>query len=394
MVTYSPFAIEPRTRRTVEALISAGMSVDLVCLRNETAVHYEIPSDVEVFRIPLNHRRTGKLRYFYQYGIFILIATLIFAVRAFSRGYDLVYVHNMPDILVLCALVPKILGAKVVLDLHDPMPELMMTIFDAHPDSKSVRVLKRLEKWSVARANLVIAVNLACKRIFSSRSCSEEKLGVVMNSPDGEIFQFCAPVRTCALRPKEARFVVMYHGSIVERNGLDIAVEALENVLKTFPSAELRICGSHTPFLEHVMEVAHEKNVHHAIRYLGHKKVEDVALEIEKCDVGIIPNPRNAFTEINTPTRIFEYLALGKPVIAPCTQGIRDYFDGEAILFFEPGNSRELAQQIEYVFAHSAEVAKIVRTGQKIYLEHTWQQEQKALLNLVSDLLRPDDTSL
>src|SRR4029077_14515597 len=230
-----------------------------------------------------------------------------------------------------CALVPKILGAKVVLDLHDPMPELMMTIFDAHPDSKSVRVVKRLEKWSVARANLVIAVNLACKRIFSSRSCSEEKLGVVMNSPDGEIFQFCAPVCTRALRPKEARFVVMYHGSIVERNGLDIAVEALGNVLKTFPSAELRICGSHTPFLEYVMEVAREKNVHHAIRYLGHKKVEDVALEIEKCDVGIIPNPRNAFTEINTPTRIFEYLALGKPVIAPCTQGIRDYFDGEAI---------------------------------------------------------------
>ena len=70
------------------------------------------------------------------------------------RRYDLVYVHNMPDILVLSSLVPKALGAKVILDQHDPMPELMMTIFDLNETSRSVRLLRWLEKWSIARANL------------------------------------------------------------------------------------------------------------------------------------------------------------------------------------------------------------------------------------------------
>ena len=65
----------------------------------------------------------------------------------------------MPDILVLSALVPKTLGAKVILDLHDPMPELMMTIFNVGQDSVWVRTLKRLEEWSIRRTDLALTVN-------------------------------------------------------------------------------------------------------------------------------------------------------------------------------------------------------------------------------------------
>ena len=106
-----------------------------------------------------------------------------------SRRYDLVHVHNMPDVLVFAALVPRMLGAKVILDLHDPMPELMQTIFGLKESSLGVRLLKRLEKWSVAFADLAVTVNLACKRIYESRGCSPEKMIVVMNAPDDHVFQ-------------------------------------------------------------------------------------------------------------------------------------------------------------------------------------------------------------
>src|SRR5580704_2088800 len=137
----------------------------------------------------------------------------------------------MPDVLVACALLPKAVGAKVILDHHDPMPELMMTIFNLDETSRSVRLLSWLEKWSIARANLVITVNAACKRIFSSRSCPPEKIGVVMNSPDEKIFRFqTQSVRTSLNQTLNRPFVVMYHGSLVERNGLDLAVDALSLV--------------------------------------------------------------------------------------------------------------------------------------------------------------------
>src|SRR6266568_7434990 len=127
-----------------------------------------------------------------------------------------------------------------------------------------------------------------------------------------------------------------------------------------------------------------------AIRYLGPKRLEVLVPAIEECDVGIIPNHRNAFTEINTPTRIFEYLALGKPVIAPSTPGILDYFSEESLLFFEPGSPDDLAQKIEYAYSHPSKVLDIARKGQQVYLEHTWSQERQTLVNQVSGLLNAD----
>ena len=146
----------------------------------------------------------------------------------------------MPDVLVFSAIVPKFLGAKIILDLHDPMPELMQTIFKLPEDSFSVAMLKRLEKWSIHFADLVLTVNLACKKIYSSRSCQPDKIKVVINSPDDEVFRF-QPTDACACNGKNGNgsnpFVILYHGSLVHRNGFDLAMESLEKVKKTISSA-------------------------------------------------------------------------------------------------------------------------------------------------------------
>jgi len=387
MVTFSSYPFDPRPRRSIDALIAEGATVDLICLGSKNEVKGQAPDGVKVFRVPLKHPRRGKFEYAFRYGIFILISSLTFAVRSLGGRYDLVYVHNMPDILVASALIPKMLGSKVVLDLHDPMPELMMTIFRTPEDNRSVRMMKSLEKWSIGRADLAVTVNVACKRIFSSRSCSAEKIAVVMNAPDGQIFPCREPrLRSVSTQDGDRRFVIMYHGSIVERNGLDVALDALAQVRRAIPSAELRIFGSHTAFLDHVMEKARSMGLQDAVQYMGPRSLEGLVTEIDDCDLGIIPNHRNAFTDINTPTRVFEYLAMGKPVIAPSTQGILDYFNKDSLVFFEPGNAVELAQQIEFAFSHPREVLEIVRRGQEIFSEHTWDREKETLVSRVSSL--------
>ncbi len=259
MVVFSSYPADPRPRRAVDSLLKEGMSVDLICLGDENAPKREKHDGLDIIRVPIAHNRGGKLSYAYEYFAFILASTSILASRAVRRRYDLVYVHNMPDILILSSLIPKALGAKVILDQHDPMPELMITIFNLDKTSLSVRLLTWLEKWSIARAHRVITVNLACKRIFGNRSCPPEKIAVVMNSPDEEIFKFrAAPLHSSPSEVRAEPFVMMYHGSLVERNGLDLAVEALGQVRKTVPSAELRIFGRSTPFLEKVMGEAQQ----------------------------------------------------------------------------------------------------------------------------------------
>lgn len=386
MVVFSPYPADPRPRRAAEALAQEGMSVDLISQGWENLPKREKLGNLDVTRIPIRRYRGGVISYALQYGSFITLSAASLAWRMLRKRYDLVYVHNMPDILVISALLPKLFGAKVIMDQHDPMPELMMTIFGKEKNNLAVRILRHLEKWSFARADLVITVNEACRRIFSSRSCAAEKIAVIMNSPDEETFPWRG-AKSYALPPSDAPFVIMYHGSIFERNGLSLAVEAFAQVVKAVPNSELRVYGRSTPYLEQVMQKVKALGLEEHVHYFGVKKWEELAREIGKCNVGVIPNQRNLFTDINTPTRIFEYLAVGKPVIAPRTAGIRDYFEGDSLVFFESGDAADLAKAMMFVALHPVEAREVAERGQEVYRKHSWATEKEALVSLVEALV-------
>jgi glycosyltransferase involved in cell wall biosynthesis len=388
MLAFSYYPLDPRPRRTAEALADEGMNVDVICLKEAAEPKRETLHGVEILRLPLKRRRGGMFEYVFQYAAFIVMAFSVLAARSLTRRYDVVYVHNMPDVLVLSALVPKALGAKVILDLHDPMPELMMSIFALPQDSLPVRMLKRLETWSMRLADLVLTVNVACKRLFVARGGGEDKIQVVMNAPDHRIFGFRPPAPAPARPEGHKPFVIMYHGSLVERNGLHLAVDALARLRESVPSAQLRIYGPATPFLDTVMASVRARGLSDAVQYLGLIRLEDIVEAIAQCDVGIIPNQRSIFTELNTPTRVFEYLAVGKPVIAPRAAGIQDYFDEDSLVFFELGDAEDLARKIEYVFHHPREALEVVRRGQEVYRAHAWREEKRTLLTLTAGLLR------
>jgi glycosyltransferase involved in cell wall biosynthesis len=343
---------------------------------------------VKVLRVPLKRRRAGKVVYAFQYSFFWLASFCILSIWSLRRRFQIIHVHNMPDFLVFSTLIPKWRGAKIILDLHDPMPELMMTIFGLRENSAAVRLLKWMEKASIGFADLVLTVNLSCQQIFTGRSSSPGKIHVLMNTPDERIFKF-RPAPLVAKKDMAEPFIVLFHGSIVERNGLDLAVAAVQMCRERVPGVELRICGAATPFLQSVLDSSRKAGVNGTVRYLGQKAQEDIVKEIEKCDVGVIPNRDNAFTGINTPVRIFEYLSLGKPVITPRTRGITDYFTAEELIYFEIGNAQDLARRLEFVYSHREDVQGIVRRGQTVYRDHCWSTERERLLSWVGELLEP-----
>jgi glycosyltransferase involved in cell wall biosynthesis len=388
-VVYSTYPADPRPRRAAEALAREGAEVEVICLReDENEPVREKIRGVEVTRVPLKRRRGGKLSYLIQYGSFILMAGWLLACRTLRRRYDLVHVHNMPDILVFSALVPKLTGAGVVLDLHDPMPELMTTIFGLGEKSLVVSFLRFLEKLSLSFADAAITVNEAFRQLFVNRSCSAGKLQVIMNSPDEEIF----PFRPAADSAKQTSFatqsaVIMYHGSLVERHGLDLLVEAFAKTREVFPLAQLRIYGESTPFLRQVMAGVEERQLQQWVKYYGAKNLEEISEAIRECDLGVIPNRQSTFTELNMPTRIFEYLSQGKAVIAPRTKGIQDYFKAEERYWFKLGDANDLAIQLQRALADPEEMKRRAIVGQEIYLRHTWGEERRQLIKTLRSVM-------
>jgi len=386
VLVFSYYPIDPRVRRETEALVEAGMSVDLICLRRDTEPRKEIVNGVSVNRLPLKRKPAGRLRIIWEFFYFIMMSFFRLSLLHLRNWYKLVHVHNMPDILVFCALIPRLTGAKVILDLHDPMPEVYMskyTINDLHP---VVRLLRILEKYSIRFSNLVLTPTIACRKLFISRGCPQDKIHIIMNSPMKSIFRKSNKKKNKSTGNKD-RFHIMYHGTFVDRNGLDVALMAINNLREIIPNLEFHAYGEGES-VGRFKELLGKLDLRNIVTYHYHVPQTTIAEAIESIDVGIIPNRQDPFTELNLPTRIFEYLSMGKPVIAPKTKGILDYFDEESLLFFEPGNADSLADVIFEVYNNPSKSQAVLNRGINNYQKHPWELEKKKLIDLVTDLLR------
>lgn len=391
VLLYSNYPSDPRPRRAAEAMVEAGMDVDLLCLgdpaKNEPAA--EQVAGVNVRRVHLVHRRDGKLTYLWQYGRFFWSSLWFLTTRGLRRRYDIVHVHNMPDFLVFAAVLPRLRGASVVLDLHDPMPELMMSIYRLQEQDWRVGVLRSLERRSIAFSHLALTPNQAFKDVFVSRGCPPDKMQIVMNSPEERIFDPDRYPETDHRRVREGEFHVMHHGSILHRHGIDLLVAAVALLRRRIPGVHLHIYGRRDHFLDRVLQVAEQVGVADVVHYHGSKTQEEIAAAIRDCDVGVIPNRLSPFTRINFPTRLFEYLCMRRPVIAPATQGIGDYFGPDDLLTFEAENISDLAAKLQWVHDHPDEVRRYVDRGAAVYRRHLWSNEKAHLAGLTASVLPP-----
>jgi glycosyltransferase involved in cell wall biosynthesis len=390
MVTYSPYPADPRVRREAEALAEASMSVDVICITDGSGTGKEVVNGVNVYRLPFARRRAGRLCYAWEYGCFLFTAFLTLSYFYARKRYDVVHVHNMPDLLVFCALVPRLCGAKVILDLHDPSPEVFMAKYGVDKAHFVVRLLCLAEKFSIWFAHLVLTPNVSFKRLFVSRGCPAAKIHVIMNSPLESIFRGPANESHRRLTDGEQKFIVMYHGMIAKRNGVDLAIRAINSVRQEIPDITFELYGA-GDFVDRCLSLVKELDLDDAVTFRGCVPLENIAEAVDSVDVGLVSNRPSVHWEHAMPTRIFEYLSMGKPVIAPRTEGILDYFRADDLYFFESGNTQSIAEAIMDVYRNRTQRLKRIKRGMAVYERHRWQIQRHRLQELVRALTNTKD---
>ncbi len=145
----------------------------------------------------------------------------------------MVHVHNLPDFLVFAAWYPKLTGTRVILDIHDIVPELFANKFDTKPGDIYFEFLKFVEKASAAFADYVIVSNHLWYEKLVHRAVSKEKCTVFLNHVDPALFYRRERTRT------DDRVIIIFPGSFQWHQGLDIAIEAFALVHKE--SAKRRV---------------------------------------------------------------------------------------------------------------------------------------------------------
>jgi glycosyltransferase involved in cell wall biosynthesis len=338
---------------------------------------------ITVYRYNIKKKRSGFLQYIWQYSSFILLSAYKLTNLHFKKRYDVVLIHNMPEVLVFSAGIAKLFGAKILLDLRDPMPELLTSIFAKPPDHWMTKFLIFLEKISVKFSDLVITPNIAFRNLFIERSCKSSKIHIIMNSPDEYILkeEYLNLERTV----DKDRYLVMYHGTVVQRHGLDIAVKAIDLLREKIPNIKFYVYGA-GDYIESIKQMVLELKLENHVEIKGLVLLDELAKIIATVDLGIIPNRLNVFTRINFPVRIFEYLIMKKPVIVPRTPGILDYYDDSSIYFFNNDNPSELADKIYRVYSNKEEREQIINMGYEIFEKYRWRIQQERMVNLTKAL--------
>ncbi len=383
MIVYNYMPRDIRVRKEALTLIDAGHEVDVICLHQKGQKKYEQFEGINYYRLILNSYRGSKLNYIYFYVIFFIKVFLMVNKLCFKKRYNVIHVHNMPDFLVFVGFIQKLFGSKIILDMHDPMPEIFMTKFGLSRSSLTLKLVYLQERISFKFANKIITTNKAFVDTFKERDLDVSKISIVMNSPITSIYTEANYKR---IKDDWGKFIVMYHGTIVERNGLDEAVYVTQRLKKEIPELEFWIYGD-GEFLNNLMEKIKSEALSSFIRYKGFVEVEEIARTIPTIDVGIIPNKLTPFTNLNFPVRIFEYIHYHKPVVVPRTQGVKDYFSEDEIFYFDPGDIEDLYKTIKNIYQYPDRNISIINKGYRIYEKHTWSMQSRALRNVYEDLI-------
>src|SRR5271165_6190714 len=140
MLGYTFYETDNRVRRYAEALVRRGDEVDAIVLGREGQVVNEIVKGVHVRRIQRRVRDERRpISYLMKILMFFLRSAWALTTGHLNERYDVIHVHSVPDFEVFATLVPRLMGARVILDIHDIVPEFYASKFKVNERSAVFR---------------------------------------------------------------------------------------------------------------------------------------------------------------------------------------------------------------------------------------------------------------
>jgi glycosyltransferase involved in cell wall biosynthesis len=393
MVVHSRYPIgETRVEREARALVDHGYQVDTICLKEENEPLTEIVDGITIYRLPVKrHQGNGAGNQLLEYFAFFILAFFKLLTLHLQQHYKVIHIHNIPDLLVFVGLLPKLMGARVILDLHDLMPEFYAVRFNRKLDSWPVRLIILAERISCQFADQVITVTNEWRNILLQRGVPASKLNVIMNVPDERIFHSSIDPSEAPTRTKNG-FQLLYHGNLTQRYGIDLAIQAVSILHEQIPNIHLYIHGG-GDYRRALIEMTHQLGLDGFVDFNTHPiMTSELPDLIRGADVCLVPYRSDIFTDGILPTKLMEYAALEMPVIAARTPAIQAYFTDAMVEFFEPGNLDDLARCIHKLYRNPTGLSDLkhgIRLFKQVY---NWARISREYVILINRLCHKAET--
>jgi glycosyltransferase involved in cell wall biosynthesis len=361
MIAMASYPGDPRIRRQVEALDDAGYEVDVLCRYSGEQPPKEKFGNITAYRIMHAPPRENKIVYFLQSVLFLIVAFFRLLPLSIKRKYKVIQAHNLPDYLVFAGLFHKIFGVKLLLDIHDPSVDL----FEEKWPGKKNRALKFLmakaEKYSCRLSNHLFTVTNTCKERLVERGNPPQKITLILNTANEGLFKFNSERE---FRKIKSGVKILYHGTIAERFGTHNVIVAMPYLLKEIPDSVLNIYGRYEgSYLTKLERLVKDLELSGNVNLNGKVVREEIPELINNHDVGIVPYLKTDYMNLALPTKAFEYIAMGLPLVSTKLKDLYETFDDNCIKYVDESDPKQIAGAILFLCSNPSVSENFVQTS-------------------------------
>jgi glycosyltransferase involved in cell wall biosynthesis len=314
------------------------------------------------------------------------MATFLAAFLHLRRRYDVVQANTIPDSIVFASIVPKLLGAKVVLDLHECVPEFIATKYGLPSRHPLVRLSAFVEQAAIRYADRVVTCTQEMKDVFVARGAPAEKIDVVLNAADESIFdvgKYPPQLR------QPGRFTLVCHGSVEERYGHDTLIEAVALLRDEIPELRLDVYGEGS-FLAEVEELVRQRGLEDRVWFAGeYVPIEQLLSGLARADAGVVAMKKDAFRDLTHCNKMYDLIAMRRPAVISRTRSVQNYFDEDCFEYFDADDAADLARAIRELHLRPQLADRLVRRASEVNEPYRWCHQREIYRRSVESLLDP-----
>jgi glycosyltransferase involved in cell wall biosynthesis len=345
MIAMASYPGDPRIRRQVEALDEAGYEVDVLCRYSGEQPPKEKFGNVTAYRIMNAPPRENKIVYFIQSVLFLILAFFRLVPLSIKRKYKVIQAHNLPDYLVFAGIFHKLFGVKLLLDIHDPSVDLFEEKWPGKKNKALKFLMAKAEKYSCKLSNHLFTVTNMCKERLIERGNPPNKITLILNTANEDFFKFN---NERGFRKIKSGYEMSYSNKL----------ERLVNDL----------------------ELSNNVNLN------GRVVREQIPELINNHDVGIVPYLQTDYMNLALPTKAFEYIAMGLPLVSTKLKDLYETFDDNCIKYIDKSDPKQIANAISFLCSNPGVSKNLVESSYRKLSEISGAVMKERFIQIYDDL--------
>ncbi|HEY9166031.1 MAG TPA: glycosyltransferase [Candidatus Kryptonia bacterium] len=382
MVVHAYFPVgEARVKREAELLVRNGVEVVVFCLRDKDQPLRDLANGVHIRRLRVKrHRGASLVVYLFEYIAFLFLVSVSLVPPGLIRKYDVIQFHNPPDFLVFAGLIPKLFGTRLVLDMHEVLPDLFLNRWKLNKRSLVYRVVCLAERLSVGFVDEVMTVSDPVKEILQSRT-GRNDISIVMNVIDDNLFSRESLVRT----EKSGALRMVYQGILARWYDLTLVLRSVK-VLSAEYDLRLDIFGD-GPDAQMLRGLVADLGLEKVVKMYGLLPIERIAREIQLADIGLVPMVNAPYySDLAIPTKLLELAEAGVPAMAPRLPILQRYFDEDMVQYYDPGVEGDFTDKLRMLIADPVLRASVAKNVRRFTQRYSWQNQGEVMLDVMRRL--------